>query len=713
MPSEINIAAVTRHDFLPAMSTPATTRREFWLLTVIFCAAALFHLYWVTLNWTMPFMSGHEFRQAQTAIVSYHIDRQDNFSLLYETPILGKPWVSILLEVPLYEWGVVGLSRLTGWEHVVSARTISLVSFYLTLPALYLLLARLALPPVRRLLVLSLVLVCPAYIYYSRAFLIDASELMCCAWFLLGFVRTMDGRHWGWLVLTIVAGTGAALIKSAMLAVWLVPAAAYGAWMLWRDLRARTGWRAPLATLLWGLATVVVALGLLRWWLVYTDAIKAQHASAWIFTSHNLSKGNWGLFNFASLTSADTWRYLLNCWGQAIMPPWLIGVIVIPGLIYLPAVRKPVLGLAALFMAPQIMFPYAYAYQDYYFYSCAVFLHGAIGFLLLGLLDTKCPRLVCWLLMAVPFAGQAATYYNGYRVGQIVESKGSSTFTEALREYTPENSVLVIAGADWAAMTPLYAQRKALMIRNGLEYDHDYLNRAFADLADEDMSALVVVDKVRSNRAFIEFAGRKMDVDVTEPTFSHPAGDVYMRRLYSKGALTRLRDSRSKYPDITYADHAMERAPAGPFEIDPPTARTAFPMITPGPYRAQFTFGLDIIEIEGRKLVSTHPDSDVWLRPPAGATRIVWQFGIMPPAYEKSGDRSDGVEFVVTGETPDGQKREVYRRVLDPVRQPADRGDQRAEVAYEPREGETLHFTTRPNVHSAYDWCYWVGIEVK
>jgi len=157
----------------------------------------------------------------------------------------------------------------------------------------------------------------------------------------------------------------------------------------------------------------------------------------------------------------------------------------------------------------------------------------------------------------------------------------------------------------------------------------------------------------------------------------------------------------------------MERAPAGPFEIDPPTARTAFPMITPGPYRAQFTFGLDVTFMDGRKVMSTHPDSDLWLRPPAGATRIVWQFGIMPPAYEKSGDRSDGVEFVVTGETPDGQKREVYRRVLDPVRQPADRGDQRAEVAYEPREGETLHFTTRPNVHSAYDWCYWVGIEVK
>jgi len=42
----------------------------------------------------------------------------------------------------------------------------------------------------------------------------------------------------------------------------------------------------------------------------------------------------------------------------------------------------------------------------------------------------------------------------------------------------------IIAGADWAAMIPLYSQHKALMIRNGLEYDPPYLNRAFNDLAD-------------------------------------------------------------------------------------------------------------------------------------------------------------------------------------------------------------------------------------
>ena len=170
-------------------------------------------------------MPGHEFRQAQTALIAHYIDEQNNYSLLYETPVLGKPWVSILLEVPVYEWSVVGLSRAFGLPHFLAARTISLGCFYLILPAIYLLLGRFNLSRPRRLLALALILACPVYIFYSRAFLMESMELMCCAWFLLGFLRTMDERRWSWLVLTVVAGTGAALIKSATFAVWLLPAA--------------------------------------------------------------------------------------------------------------------------------------------------------------------------------------------------------------------------------------------------------------------------------------------------------------------------------------------------------------------------------------------------------------------------------------------------------------------------------------------------------
>src|SRR6188474_990680 len=104
--------------FWIGMSASESPRRENVILTGIFVAALAIHLWAVTYNWKIPYMAGHEFRQAQTAITTYYIDQQSNFSLLYETPILGKPWVSILMEVPVYEWTVVLVSRALKVPHL-------------------------------------------------------------------------------------------------------------------------------------------------------------------------------------------------------------------------------------------------------------------------------------------------------------------------------------------------------------------------------------------------------------------------------------------------------------------------------------------------------------------------------------------------------------------------------------------------------------------
>jgi len=695
------------------MSEPDAKPRENRLLTTLFCVAVAAHLFLATFNWKVPFMPGHEFRQAQTAIISYYIDQQDNFSLLYETPILGKPWVSILQEVPIYEWAVVKLARATGWPHFMAARTISLLSFYLSLPALYLLLGRVGLARPRRLLALALVLTCPVYLFYSRAFLMDPMEFMCCAWFLLAFVRTMDTRRWRWLTLAIVSGTLAALIKSAMLAAWLLPAAGYGVWMLWRDLRAGGGWRPPLRTLLWGLATIGVALGMLHEWVAYTDPIKARHPSAWIWTSENLSRGNWGLFDFHAIFSRELWGYLLWCWGRAVMSPWLIGAAVLAGVFVASPWRRRTLSLAALFLAPQLLLPFAYAYQDYYFYSCVVFLSAALACGLSGLLDSRAPRWVCGLVLAAVFGAQLTTYWRGYWQEQRQVLPGGYPFTNALRDLTPKKSVIVVAGADWAAMTPLYAERKALMVRNGLEHDPAYLDRAFADLADEDVSAMVLWGPLRSNRGFIERAARAFDFDAGAPSFSHPAADIYLRRLYIPGGQQRLRNSR-QYPDLTVPAATTPAVTTdSPFAIPVTVARTAFAMVSPAPVRGRFAFGLENAQEGNDTVLSAHPDSDLWVPAPATATTIRWSFGIFPGAYEHGHSNTDGVEFIVTGETPDGRHREIYRRLLDPGHLAADRGRQSVLIPYAPLPGEVLQFSTRPNKNAAYDWAYWANISVR
>ena len=694
------------------MSVQPPRQRESFFLLGIFIAALLAHGWLATRNWTAGFMPGHEFRQTQTAITAYYIDQQNNFSLLYEAPILGKPWVSILMEVPLYEWCVVGLSRATGLPHILAARTVSLACFYLMLPALYLLLGRYQLVRPQRLLVLALVLTSPVYLFYSRAFLMESMELMCCAWFLYGFVQMMDRRRWYWFLVAAVAGTGAALIKSVTLAVWLIPAAGYGAWRLWQDLRDRKGWGAAAETVFWNLAGVIVPLGALRLWIDLTDPLKAAHASAWIFTSKNLSQGNWGLFDPRPLFSAELWRHLFFCWEQAIMSRWLIALGLVAGLA-LPTVRWRILGMAGVFFLAQFLFPHAYADQDYYFYACTVFLLAALGFLLVGLLESKVPRWGCWLAVAVFLGAPLDAYRRDYFPQQLVRSGGGFAFTEVLRDFTPKESVIIVAGSDWSAIIPFYTQHKALMIRNGLENDPAYLDRALGDLADEDVAALVMTYDQRRNRSLIEQVTRRFELDPT-PTFSQGTADIYCNRQYTARVRKNLMERRNYGGDITTNGPVTPPAmsPREPIRILSAMAGTTFAMVSPAPIRAHFTQGIDHLLVDGRHTLFAHPDSNLWLHAPVHASRIEWEFGLLSGSYEKAGDKTDGVEFSVMG-LMGGNQRLIFRRVLDPVSRAADRGTQRENILYQGLPGELLLFTSRP-VHSyAYDWAYWAKIDVK
>ncbi|MES1168879.1 MAG: glycosyl transferase, partial [Oleiharenicola lentus] len=168
------------------MPGPNQSRQENWLLAGVFCAALVFHAWGASVGWNNLNLPGCEFRQTQTAISAHFILQEHNYSLAYPTPVLGKPW-SIPMEFPLYQWTVAKLVETTGWTLTQAGRAVSLVCFYLTLPALYLLLRRLGLAWARALMVLGFVLCCPLYIFYARSFLIETMAWMFGAWFLLGY----------------------------------------------------------------------------------------------------------------------------------------------------------------------------------------------------------------------------------------------------------------------------------------------------------------------------------------------------------------------------------------------------------------------------------------------------------------------------------------------------------------------------------------------
>ena len=99
--------------------------------------------------------------------------------LAYETPVLGPPW-SIPFEFPLYQWLVAAVAGTHLLPLDQAGRLVSVVFFLLTLIPTHSLLAALRIPGPMRLVFLSLVLVSPFYLFWSRTFLIESTGLFLC-----------------------------------------------------------------------------------------------------------------------------------------------------------------------------------------------------------------------------------------------------------------------------------------------------------------------------------------------------------------------------------------------------------------------------------------------------------------------------------------------------------------------------------------------------
>lgn len=700
----------------PSASVPAqpADRINRWLLG-LFVVALVVHGYFATRNWTAGFMPGHEFRQTHTAIIARYIDRENNFGPVYTVPLYGKPWVSPM-EYPIYEWAVVLLSRATGWPHHVSARAVSLACFYLLLPAAWMLLGQLGLNRSQRFVPLTMIVSCPVYIFYSRSFLMESMTLMGGMWFVALFVQTMRRRRAGWAVLCGLAGALSGLIKSTTFFVWLVPAAAYGAWCLWSDWRARRGAPAIGRTLGWGLGTAFGPCAAVWWWVKFSDAIKEAHPSAYIFASKHLTTGNFGIADWAGRFSAATWRTLFERWSEAIVPPWVVLPVVALGLAFAPGWRRRILGVFALFLAPQLLFPYAYAYQEYYFYACAVFLLAGFGFVALGVSRTRWPAVLRAVVVLVLPGALLANYVQVYHRLQNIPSPGGTGLAGALRAFTAPDSVLIVVGDDWSPIIPYYSDRKALMVRSGLERDSAYLERAFNDLAGEKIGALVMMREQRGNRALAAQITARFGLD-REPTFSHRDGDAYLPRESREATLRLLQKAGGTgggFEGVTSPPlpDVAQLSAAGPIEIPPAFGTAAFSMITPAPVKFDFEFGY--VQWTFRSgVLGMHANADLWVPVPKGASRITMDFGILPSAFEREGDRTDGVEFIVAAEAADGSRRTLFRRVLDPAARASDRGVQTAQIPWDGGPEKTIVVMTRTNGGQAFDWSFVERLEIR
>jgi hypothetical protein len=147
--------------------------------------------FWASRGWESPGLSGHEFRQTQTALTIQTM-QVDGFRLDYATPILGKPW-SIPMESPLYQFLVVKWIDFTGQDIAQGARTVSLLCFLVGLVACYRLLRMARFSMGGSCLALVLVVFSPVYLFFSRTVMIESLAWASSAWFLWGGTKVPTG----------------------------------------------------------------------------------------------------------------------------------------------------------------------------------------------------------------------------------------------------------------------------------------------------------------------------------------------------------------------------------------------------------------------------------------------------------------------------------------------------------------------------------------
>jgi hypothetical protein len=684
----------------------------------LFLVALVLNAVLVGYNFRQGFLPGHEFRQTQTALSIAFIEQDHDYSLAYPTPLLGPPW-SIPMEFPLYQWAAAGIMQTTGWSLPVSARAVSMVCFYLSLPALLWLLRDFGFGASARWSILSLVLCTPIYIFYTRAILIESMALMFVLWFVLAFSRMCRHRSWRWVAVAAITATGASLVKVTTMMAWCIGPAIGGLWWSWRMWR-QAGWTAFRNSVLMGLSCALPPGIATIWWVRTADAIKETSPSGERLISSNLTD-----FNFGKLSDhfdISKWGETLNNISSGIAPIWIIGLAGILGVLAWCHSRNW-RGLVALgwFGAVVFAFPVLYRIHDYYFYAIAVFIAVSVATGIEYVVRRfHLPWARTWLILLVALT-QLHAYKRTYFTGQALVSSGGSQLHRLIRDATPVDEVVIVLGEDWSASTAYYARRRCFMIREEMMHFPEECLKQIESLDSEKVSALIASGDRRESTYMIGEITRRFGLDA-KPSVANGNSDVYLSTYLRREFLGHLA-LHPNYGDTVSVDRSMPPIPAitdkiiADLEIHPVTPNQAaarFGNFSPPPFQYRTQFGFSPEFIDGKFATGAHPDSGLWVTVPPPSTRVDLSFGLREEAYVNPPAATDGVQFIVIAISANGTETVIFDRLIDPVSTAADRGTIFQTVKLPTPTPASLKFSARPGPHAnyAYDWAYWGDVDI-
>ena len=128
-------------------------------------------------------------------------------------------------------------------------------------------------------------------------------------------------------------------------------------------------------------------------------------------------------------------------------------------------------------------------------------------------------------------------------------------------------------------------------------------------------------------------------------------------------------------------------------------------------------FGARADETDGRRVFSLHAPAVLSYSTPAGIEKVTGRFGLPPGAYAPDNPApSDGAEFIIRHVTQQGESTELFRRLIQPLRNSVDAGEHAFAVDLPlTAEGDALELeiTAGPAGVASSDWTYWADLKLQ
>jgi len=444
-------------------------RRGLEVIVVVLLLTGAVAAHWGTLGDRLT--ERHDFRQTQTAASAVDFAAHGIDLLHPRVPVFG-PRSEVPYEFPLFQ-AIATIPMNFGIDADAAMRGTALACFLLTAVLLYGLLRRVAGRPAA---VGALVafLFSPFGLQWSHASLIEYLATAGAVGFVWAGIEWRERKHWAFVVLAVVAGSVAMLVKITTGIFWILPLLLYTAAREAKGLRAWIRERVEPGMIV--AVSVPVFAGLL--WTRHADAIKGAHAATKWITSSNLQAWNFG--TVAQRLVLDNWLTVFNRIELLLVGRPLFFVLVIVALWWGRAQRFW-LGLVLVIAFSPAVFFNLYVVHDYYLAALSPALAALVGLATVWLWSHRphrvSPALCAAVLVAVWVFWVVAPAWSYVLPMYDPPADPYVAAATELRRTTPVGAPVVYLGEDWNPTTPYYADRPGLMLPPALVADPEVLDR--------------------------------------------------------------------------------------------------------------------------------------------------------------------------------------------------------------------------------------------